>query len=230
MASLGMYILIQSCLDYLLHVTGFAAAQSPAKRVQLDRRTCAPSFDTPEPVSSCPTALSLLASLLRVCVLRLNRQLPCHPHLSSDLNRLRVPSRAQRSAFDTPPSASTKRPRQGWGAMASREAPFVTRSPRLDGSPISPSFPSSQPRPRSSSPGVFSAPPMPEGDRGDSEEESKEWREDTRLMFVAEEETREGAELLLPAHAQLGALIFVVTASVVQVVASKAVLNSVQSR
>jgi hypothetical protein len=84
--------------------------------------------------------------------------------------------------------------------------------------------------PRSSSPsGVFSALPPFEDDNGDGEEESKEWREDTRLMFAADEEAREGAELLLPAHSQLGALVFVVTAAVVQVVASKAVLNSVQS-
>lgn len=48
-------------------------------------------------------------------------------------------------------------------------------------------------------------------------------------MFAADEETRESAELLLPAHAQLSALVFVVTAAVVQMVASKAVLNSVQS-
>lgn len=110
--------------------------------------------------------------------------------------------------------------------MSSREAPFVTRSPRLVGSPVSPSW-----SPRSSSPsGVEFALPRLEGDDGDGEEESKEWREDTRLMFAADEEAREGAELLLPAHAQLGALVFVVTAAVVQVVASKAVLNSVQSK
>lgn len=112
----------------------------------------------------------------------------------------------------------------------SRDPPVVLSSPRLD-SPSSPSFPVTR-SPRSAA-GPFSTLPH-HGDADEAreeeeeeEEDDKEWRAETRLLLEDDEEL----ELQLPSSAtqQLGALVFSLTATTVQVVASKAVLNAVDS-